>query len=110
MSKRNKSKIVEMAKTFAQIEQMRAFEDELISIATQAYDIGVEDGRKDSTNEEKKPRIIRRTRYKVKDYDTCDICGHTGLLHGGSRGCKGVTKLDGYYAEQCGCKVKRDLT
>ena len=42
----NKSQIVEMAKTFAQIENMKAFESELISIATQAYEIGVKDGKK----------------------------------------------------------------
>lgn len=42
----DKHPIVEMAKMFAQVENMKAFEEELISLAKQAYALGVEDGKR----------------------------------------------------------------
>lgn len=54
--------------------------------------------------------MARRKSYKLDDYETCKYCGHTGLLHGRSKGCIGVTFISGPFAGRCGCKIKRDLS
>lgn len=46
---------------------------------------------------------------KLEDYESCSDCGHIGLLHGQRNGkCCGVKGLDGYSADVCICKRKRD--
>ena len=45
---------------------------------------------------------------QLEDYEVCPSCGHIGILHGYSKGCKALTSLGNYLGTQCGCKVKRN--
>jgi len=45
----------------------------------------------------------------LEDYDICPYCGHIGILHGGSKGCRALTRLGNVEGDRCGCKIKRNL-
>lgn len=49
-------------------------------------------------------------KYELEDYEMCKHCGHIGLLHGGSRGCRALSSLENFYGTICGCKIKRNLS